>query len=124
MSGFRFRMHCCRCRRKCDQRFRLCCYIVEQIQKGSGTEFTIIWEQTFCEAQKELFLKSEELDEVCRIGKHLGFLDQTQQEQHLKGCAKRLQRMQEQVQKELEEKKRVYGYLWMAAGIFVILVLV
>ena len=85
-------------------------HIVEQMKKGSGTEFVTIWEQA--------------LDEVCRIGKHLGFLDQTQQEQHLKGCAKRLQRMQEQVQKELEEKKRIYRYLGMAAGIFVILVLV
>ena len=54
----------------------------------------------------------------------LVFYHQTQQEQHLKGCAKRLQRMQEQVQKELEEKKRIYRYLGMAAGIFVILVLV
>ena len=99
-------------------------HIVEQMKKGSGTEFVTIWEQAFREAQKDLFLKSEELDEVCRIGKHLGFLDQTQQEQHLKGCAKRLQRMQEQVQKELEEKKRIYRYLGMAAGIFVILVLV
>lgn len=99
-------------------------HIVEQMKKGSGTEFVTIWEQAFREVQKDLFLKSEELDEVCRIGKHLGFLDQTQQEQHLKGCAKRLQRMQEQVQKELEEKKRIYRYLGMAAGIFVILVLV
>ena len=47
-------------------------HIVEQMKKGSGTEFVTIWEQAFREAQKDLFLKSEELDEVCRIGKHLG----------------------------------------------------
>ena len=98
--------------------------VVEQMKKSSGTEFVTIWEKAFCEAQEELFLESEEVDEVCRIGKHLGFLDQIQQEEHLNGCAKRLQRMQEHVQKELEEKKRIYRYLGMAAGFFVILVLV
>ena len=42
------------------------------MKKGSGTEFVTIWEQAFREAQKDLFLKSEELDEVCRIGKQSG----------------------------------------------------
>lgn len=99
-------------------------HIVKQMQKGNGEEFEVIWEQSFREAQKEMLLDSGELDEVCRIGKHLGFLDQTQQEQHLQGCAKRLQRMQEQIQKELEEKKRIYRYLGMAVGIFIILILI
>ena len=34
-------------------------HIVEQMKKGSGTEFVTIWEQAFREAQKDLFLKSE-----------------------------------------------------------------
>ena len=69
-------------------------------------------------------LTGEELEEVCRIGKHLGFLDQRQQEEHLQGCRERLQRLLRLRQKELEEKKHMYRCLGVAAGIFVILILV
>ena len=64
------------------------------------------------------------MEEVCHIGKQLGFLDQVQQEQYLKGCTERLRRLQIQAQKAMDEKKRVYRYLGVAAGIFVILILV
>lgn len=98
--------------------------IVHKMQEGTGTEFSKIWEQTFRTAQKELFLSAGELEEVCHIGKQLGFLDQVQQEQYLKGCTERLRRLQIQAQKAMDEKKRVYRYLGVAAGIFVILILV
>ncbi|MFR5701232.1 MAG: hypothetical protein ACLUD0_04790 [Eubacterium ramulus] len=58
-----------------------------------------------------VFLTGEELEEVCRIGKHLGFLDQRQQEEHLQGCRERLQRLLRLRQKELEEKKHMYRCL-------------
>ena len=65
--------------------------MIEQMKDGTGTPFSEIWEQAFRKGGKELFLTGEELEEVCRIGKHLGFLDQRQQEEHLQGCRERLQ---------------------------------
>ena len=98
--------------------------MIEQMKDGTGTPFSEIWEQAFRKGGKELFLTGEELEEVCRIGKHLGFLDQRQQEEHLQGCRERLQRLLRLRQKELEEKKHMYRCLGVAAGIFVILILV
>ena len=63
--------------------------IVTQMNEGKGTAFSEIWEQAFQKFGKELLLTGEELEEACRIGKHLGFLDQRQQEQHLQGCRER-----------------------------------
>ena len=97
---------------------------LQQMKDGTGTPFSEIWEQAFRKGGKELFLTGEELEEVCRIGKHLGFLDQRQQEEHLQGCRERLQRLLRLRQKELEEKKHMYRCLGVAAGIFVILILV
>ena len=59
--------------------------MIDQMKDGTGTLFSEIWEQAFRKGGKELFLTGEELEEVCRIGKHLGFLDQRQQEEHLQG---------------------------------------
>ncbi|MCI6536795.1 stage III sporulation protein AB [uncultured Eubacterium sp.] len=98
--------------------------IVTQMNEGKGTAFSEIWEQAFQKFGKELLLTGEELEEACRIGKHLGFLDQRQQEQHLQGCRERLMRLLKLRQKELEEKKHMYRCLGVAAGIFVILILV
>ena len=98
--------------------------MIDQMKDGTGTPFSEIWEQAFRKGGKELFLTGEELEEVCRIGKHLGFLDQRQQEEHLQGCRERLQRLLRLRQKELEEKKHMYRCLGVAAGIFVILILV
>lgn len=47
--------------------------MIEQMKDGTGTPFSEIWEQAFRKGGKELFLTGEELEEVCRIGKHLDF---------------------------------------------------
>lgn len=98
--------------------------MIDQMKDGTGTPFSEIWEQAFRKGGNELFLTAEEMEEVCRVGKHLGFLDQRQQEEHLQGCRERLQRLLRLRQKELEEKKHMYRCLGVAAGIFVILILV
>ena len=101
---------------------------LQQIQKKIRPEIAFVLRQMIEQMKdgtgKELFLTGEELEEVCRIGKHLGFLDQRQQEEHLQGCRERLQRLLRLRQKELEEKKHMYRCLGVAAGIFVILILV
>lgn len=98
--------------------------IVKRMKEGTGRSFAEIWECEFRESEKQFFLTGEEVEEVCRIGKNLGFLDPQQQEVHLRGCEERLRYFLSLRQKELEEKRPLYRWLGVAAGIFMILILV
>lgn len=97
--------------------------IADGLETGDYTTMEELWGQSFDAAQGKLFLTGEELKEVKDIGKNLGFLDLDVQIGHLSGCRERLLRRFNQVQKELEEKRKLYRSLGLAAGIFAILIL-
>lgn len=98
--------------------------ISDGLKTGDYAELEELWDRSFEDAGKRLFLTEEELGEVQDIGKNLGFLDTQAQMDHLAGCRERLKKSLEKIQRELDEKRRLYRYLSLAAGIFVILILV
>lgn len=98
--------------------------IADGLKTGDHANLEELWSQSFEDAKQKLFLTEEELGEVQDIGKNLGFLDSEVQVNHLMGCRERLKKSLEKTQQELDEKRRLYRYLSLAAGIFVILILV
>lgn len=102
--------------------------VLEQISEGLKTgdhaNLEELWSQSFADAKQKLFLTERELREIQDIGKNLGFLDSEVQVNHLMGCRERLKKSLNKIQQELDEKRRLYRYLSLAAGIFAILILV
>lgn len=97
--------------------------IADGLEEGGYASMEELWNQSFEGAKKRLSLTDEELGEVKDIGKNLGFLDFDVQVNHLAGCKQRLLKSLEKMQKELDEKRRLYRALSLAAGVFVILIL-
>lgn len=98
--------------------------IADGLKTGDHANLEELWSRSFADAGQKLFLTEEELGEVQDIGKNLGFLDSEAQVNHLMGCRERLKKSLDKTQRELDEKRRLYRYLSLAAGIFVILILV
>ncbi len=98
--------------------------ISDGLKTGEHADLEKLWSQSFADAKQKLLLTEEELGEVQDIGKNLGFLDSEVQVNHLMGCRERLKKSLNKTQRELDEKRRLYRYLSLAAGIFVILILV
>lgn len=98
--------------------------IADGLQTGDHANLEDLWNQSFADAGSTLFLTEEEMGEVQDIGKNLGFLDSEAQVNHLMGCRDRLKKNLDKTQQELDEKRRLYRSLSLAAGIFVILILI
>lgn len=98
--------------------------ITDGLKAGNHANLEKLWSRSFEDAKTKLLLTEEELREVQDIGKNLGFLDSEVQVNHLMGCRERLKKSLDKTQQELDEKKRLYRYLSLAAGIFVILILI
>ncbi|MCD8109785.1 MAG: stage III sporulation protein AB [Clostridiales bacterium] len=97
--------------------------IAERLMSGTYENLESIWSSIFREKQKDLMLSEEELDILLDTGKNLGYLDVEAQMNHLCHCRQRLEKKLQEAQKDLDEKKRIYRYLAVAAGVMVILVL-
>lgn len=97
--------------------------IADRLEEGGYGSMEEVWDAGFLREKEKLPLTKEELDGVREIGKNLGFLDLAVQIDHLAGCRERLGRNLDKVQRELDEKRRLYRSLGLAAGIFVILIL-
>ena len=97
--------------------------IADRLEHGECSTMEELWEACFRQSELCHILTGEELREVIDVGKNLGFLDSDVQVGHLAGCRERLNKYLEKVQTELEEKRRLYRSLSLAAGIFVILIL-
>lgn len=97
--------------------------VAGELKTGNSAELEDVWNRNFRKAERELMLTEEELGDVQDIGKNLGFLDPEAQVSHLMGCKERLKKSLDKTQQELEEKKRLYRALSLAAGIFTILIL-
>lgn len=97
--------------------------IADGLEEGGYASMEELWNQSFGEAAGRLLLTDEELGEVKDIGKNLGFLDFDVQVKHLQGCKERILKRLAKTQRDLDEKKKLYRSLSLAAGIFVILAL-
>lgn len=98
--------------------------IADKLASVSYENLEGVWAEAFRGEQKRLMLTDEELDILLDVGKNLGYLDADAQISHLEGCQKRLQQKVDAAAKEIAEKRKVYRYLGVAAGVLVILVLV
>ena len=106
-----------------DELSKILCAVADSMEKGDYGSMEEVWNRNFAQAGKGLLLTEEEMQEVKNIGKNLGFLDFDVQVSHLTGCRERLKRSLDKIQKELDEKKKLYRSLSLAAGIFAILIL-
>lgn len=102
---------------------KVLCDIANTLEEGDYGSMEEVWDRNFLQARETLLLTEEELNEVKNIGKNLGFLDFDVQVSHLAGCRERLKRNLDKIQKELDDKKKLYRSLGLAAGIFAILIL-
>lgn len=98
--------------------------ISDKLLEGKSENLEMAWKDTFVREQQVLMLKDEELDIMLDVGKNLGYLDAEAQVGHLKNCCIRLEKKLEEAQAELTEKKKVYGYLGVAVGLMVVLILI
>ncbi len=97
--------------------------IADCLMSGMYENLENVWDSVFRKEQKDLMLSEEELDILLDTGKNLGYLDVEAQMNHLYHCRQRLEKKLQEAQKDLDEKKRIYRYLAVAAGVMVILVL-
>lgn len=97
--------------------------IADRLALSEYENLEVVWGSVFQQEQKTLLLSDEELDILLDTGKNLGYLDVEAQVSHLHLCRQRLDQKLQEVQKDLDEKKRLYRYLAVAAGAMVILLL-
>lgn len=98
--------------------------ISDKLASVSCENLESVWAEVFRREQKRLMLTGEELDILLDVGKNLGYLDAETQISHLQGCQQRLLQKLDFVRKDIAEKRKVYRYLGVAAGVLVILILV
>ncbi|MCC8029766.1 MAG: stage III sporulation protein AB [Lachnospiraceae bacterium] len=97
--------------------------ISDKLMSAAYEDLESVWCSVFREDQKPLMLSEEELDILMDTAKHLGYPDVETQMNHLSHCRLRLEKKLKEAQKDMEEKKKLYRYLALAAGVMVILVL-
>jgi len=98
-------------------------HIADRLVSSEYENLENVWSSAFRKDKKVLMLSEEELDILLDTGKNLGYLDVEAQMNHLYHCRQRLEQKLQEAQKSLDEKKRLYRYLAVAAGVMVILVL-
>lgn len=87
---------------------------LEKHEKGSLQE---IWKVSIYENLKESRLKQEELEELCRVGNGLGYLET------LELYLNQLDFSIEKTREELKNKKKLYQSMGIMCGIFLVIVL-
>lgn len=94
---------------------------MEQPGEGSlGDIWCKVWEAY----KKELLLSEDELQIIRGIGKNLGYLDIDMQLSHIAMYQKQLEERIEQAAGELAVKQKLYQYLSVTGGLFLILILI
>lgn len=87
---------------------------LENYENGTLNE---VWSASVYEQLKESRLKKEELDELCRVGKSLGYLET------LELYIEQLDFSIERTREELKNKKKLCQTLGIMCGIFLVIVL-
>ena len=98
--------------------------VADGLQQGRAESLDEIWKQSFANAAKTLGLAAQEQQLLEDIGRNLGYLDEEAQSAHLRGCGEKIGYAMERWQKSYEEQKKVYLTFSLAAGIFLILILI
>lgn len=92
-------------------------------QKTTG-DVAALWKEAFRGHPEFDCLTVKEQEILLEVGNSLGFLDVAAQTRQLEFVRSRLEHCRLEQEKEGAEKRKLYRYLGMAAGIFVILILV
>lgn len=98
--------------------------IADRLREVSCEDLESVWRFYFQEEQSRLMLSGEEIDILLETGRNLGYLDVEAQVGHLHRCRERLELKLREAEKNMAEKKKLYGYLSVAAGVMMILILV
>lgn len=93
---------------------------MEQPGESLGTVWREVWE----EAGRKLLLSEEELQIVLGLGKNLGYLDIDMQLGHIAMYTSQLEERIAQASSQLAVKQKLYQYLSVMSGLFLILILI
>lgn len=102
---------------------RILLQIRTELADGEAGSLDEIWQSHFSGKEKMLDLSTEELHLLLEIGRNLGYLDVGAQLNHLQACREKINAARCRRSKILEEQTKVYRALSLAAGVFLILIL-
>lgn len=98
--------------------------VADRLDRLDDADAGQIWKEVIQKNRENLQLTREDLDILTDAGQTLGYLDTTAQIVPLEHCVHRLQMIHDREEQDLQRKKKLFFYLGMSCGIFVILILV
>lgn len=97
--------------------------VAKRAEKDRGQSLAQIWRGALKSRQKEICFSREEWILLESLGENFGYLDVQMQLGHLSLCIQQLDANIEKAQRELLDKQKLYQYLSVMCGLFLILVL-
>lgn len=98
--------------------------VCTMLRDGHGRTFCVVWEQNVDRHFKGGVLKPSDTRLIRELGAMLGSHDGKMQLSVLELFAGRVQAAIDELSKNLEGQKRVYGSLWVLGGIFLVIVFI
>lgn len=102
---------------------RLLCQVAERMARQEGELFGEIW-QDEVRRWKNPVLKKEDVEELAGLGTHLGYMDRDMQERTLLLYLEQLDLVIDGLQKQKQERCRMYSSLGVMGGLFLTILLI
>lgn len=94
------------------------------LHKRCGTSAEEIWKQHLQDDLRELEMGKAERLELERLGRVIGYLDIRMQLEALEECLGRLKMAEEEARSQASQRRKLYRYMGMLGGIFLVLLVV
>lgn len=98
--------------------------VSDRLGRERGKNLYEIWRSVLKDHRTEIFFSTEEFEMLEKFGENLGYLDIKMQLNHLELYRQQVEVKIAQAQGELAVKQKMYQYLSVMSGLFVILVLI
>ncbi|XCP83926.1 stage III sporulation protein AB [Roseburia hominis] len=100
-------------------------YVLSEELKGCGKEnFQQIWERVTREKLRGISLPKSEWDELLRLGGQMRYLDIRMQEMALDWYGNQMQGREAAMREVLEQKRKLFAYLGVMGGAFLVILLI
>lgn len=96
----------------------------EELKGYSMESFKEIWERVTRDKLRGISLPKSEWDELLRLGAQMGYLDIRMQETALEWYGNQMQGRETAMRDVLAQKKRLFGYLGVMGGVFLVILLI
>lgn len=103
---------------------RMLTEVSEGLEQERDKTLQEIWEKAVFHHKEEFFFSAEEFQILTGLGKNLGYLDIQMQMNHISLYLQQVEGRIVQAQNELAAKQKMYQYLSVMSGLFLILILI